>query len=93
MITLYNDGLDLLAKIVSDKSCKEYASFPEVFTDYLPDKTPDYLPCDYRLVIFMPQNYYQKSIISKKTIYVRITLFLGTFHHFGSHPSMKNTLN
>lgn len=48
VITLYNEGLELLSKIIIDKSCKEYATFPDIFQDYLADKVPDFLPCDYR---------------------------------------------
>ncbi|XP_030758644.1 uncharacterized protein LOC115884268 [Sitophilus oryzae] len=48
LINLYNEGLQLLTKIVMDSKRKEFAPFPEVFRDHLPDKVPDFLPCDYR---------------------------------------------
>ncbi|XP_066262482.1 protein xmas [Euwallacea similis] len=48
VINLYNEALSLLTKIVTDKNCKEYATFPEIFREYFSDKFPDYLPCDYR---------------------------------------------
>ncbi|KAF7282533.1 hypothetical protein GWI33_002567 [Rhynchophorus ferrugineus] len=48
LISLYNQGLDLISDVILDKKRKEYASFSETFKDYLPDRIPDFLPCDYR---------------------------------------------
>ncbi|KAL1497614.1 hypothetical protein ABEB36_008544 [Hypothenemus hampei] len=57
VISLYNEGLNLLTKIVLDETSKEYAVFPSIFRDYLPNKVPDVLPCDYR---YFPNFWYSE---------------------------------
>lgn len=47
-IKIFNDNLDKLAEIVFDGERKEFADFPDVFTDCLLSPLPEYLPCDYK---------------------------------------------
>ncbi|KAG5891307.1 hypothetical protein JTB14_002868 [Gonioctena quinquepunctata] len=48
VLGLYNEALARLKKIILNKSCKEYAEFPEVFQEYLNSEIPDFLPCHYQ---------------------------------------------
>lgn len=48
VISLYNEALEKLTKIILDRSTKEYANFPDDFKKYLTSNIPDYLPCNYQ---------------------------------------------
>ncbi|XP_018570811.1 germinal-center associated nuclear protein [Anoplophora glabripennis] len=62
VICLYNEAVEKLTKIVLNKSCFEYPSFPEVFKDYLQSEIPDYLPCNY---YYFPKFWKSEMYVSK----------------------------
>lgn len=61
-ISLYNEALAKLKKVLLNKSCFEYPSFPETFKDYLPSEIPDYLPCNY---YYFPKFWKNDAYITK----------------------------
>nr|XP_023016688.1 uncharacterized protein LOC111506005 isoform X1 [Leptinotarsa decemlineata] len=62
VLSLYNEGLTKLKKVILSKSCREYAAFPDVFKDYLRSKIPNFLPCNYRYfpTFWKEQSYFEK---------------------------------
>ncbi|CAH0563729.1 unnamed protein product [Brassicogethes aeneus] len=62
VISLYNEGLSRLKQIILNKSCLEFATFPDEFVEYLDDKHPDYLPCGYR---YIPKFCRDKKYLNK----------------------------
>ncbi|KAJ8943273.1 hypothetical protein NQ318_017291, partial [Aromia moschata] len=62
LISLYNKALAKLKKIVLNKSCFEYPTFPDVFEEYLQSEIPPCLPCNY---YYFPKFWKSDAYITK----------------------------